>query len=209
MSLPIVRQRGSGQPIGRVTPAHGLWDTEAVAAGSTTNVVNLFANVLGQADASALISRKGLGSTNLEQARQLPNAFKFEIHYITLKFVSNSTTYGLQWTDIQKIMNGSYYELKISDIVVARELLWSMPFGVHPEFDGNTTADLRLVWRVGVGHRSNGLVTKMKKANPTIGPTELFSAAVYFNQDGTSTGINPSVDFRVINELYGLRYQPL
>lgn len=209
MSLPIVRQAASGRPIGRATPAHGLWDTEGILAATATTQVNLFSNVIGNADASGMITRKSLGSTNLQQARQLPNAFKFEVHYITLKFMSNSTTYGLQWTDVQKILIGSYFELKISDIVVARELLHSMPSGVALEFDGNTTADLRLVWRVGVGHRSNGLVTKMKKANPTIGPTELFEANVYFNQDGTATGISLSTDTRICVELYGIRYQPL
>lgn len=206
MSLPILKQYKDGPAIGRATPAQGVWDTEVAAAGTAISQISFFARTKGGPDNSGQITNKNYGDTNLQQPRQLPNAVRMEVHSLCVTFYNFSagTPYGLTRGDVDTLLNRSWYELKISDIVVCREVMRKVPFGTFMEMDGNTTADIGLVFRTGVAHRSNNLNCKLGKANPTIGPTELFYAEINW-----PANITPAEATAFFNELYGVLVLPM
>ncbi len=207
MPLPIVRQKATGQAIARAIPAESLYDSECLQVGVVAKQVTWFSNTQGQADASGIIVSKTDGDTNLTQPQQLPDGFKFDLHYITVKAYSNTYASEMTRQDYQGLVRGSWFEAQISKITVAKCLGVSVPFGVALEIDGTTAAGAG-AFRTGTAHRSNALVCKMGKSHPTINGKEQFVAGWKWGQ-GDNFTFTPDCAIRMMCEYWGINYKPL
>ncbi len=208
MPLPIVKQKATGQPVGRAIPGRPLYDTEGMNAGAVApTTLRWFSNTQGHPDASGLIVSKGYGQTNLNQAQQLPAAFKFDCHYANVKFENFTPGVGLSRTAVDQLQNQTWFEFEISQINVCRVLGLSVPGGSYLEGDINSGVDTGpSVYRSGVAHRSNAIMLKMGKSHPTIEGTEQFQATWNW-----ATAITPPtyMDILMICEIWGIFYAPL
>ncbi len=201
MPLPIVKSATTGRAIARAEPAIPLYDTECIGSGDTTNRLLFYTKTLNDADASGTITSKTLGETNLLTKNQVPFGFRFDLHYINVKFLPNSAYDGaMVKSDFLAIIIGSWFQFDISQIPVAQCLLTSVPFGASMEEDGTTS----FTGRIGVAHRSNALMCRMGKTHPTIEGTEQFVAAINWGNS-----IQTAKNVRVICEAWGVLYKPL
>jgi hypothetical protein len=203
MGLPVVTLKRPGNPKGRILKTLPLYDTEGIAAAATSQV-RFFTNPLNSADASATFASKTYAETNLIQAGQIPKGFTFIMTGINLKWFNNVAGTPLIRIDDDKMFLRSWYEFSISEILIVRVQGSEMPFGNAPEAFGTTTADTKLVWNMGVAHRSNVLDCGVKGRYPTITENEGFTATLNYG-----AAITPSVAINVQNILQGLLFKPL
>lgn len=207
MGLPIVKNRATGANVARAIPSEGIYDTEIQKTGAAVQQIVFYTNPLGQPDASAVITRKTYGETNLLQSSQLPKGYRFQLHGINFKFFANTaaaTGVSLTDADIQLILVGGWIEVSISQIVICRKVLYDTPFGVAPIKYGTTTADTHNVNNLGVEHVSNVIRTQVKGQHPTIESGESFSATVNWP---AAPAI--AISTRMVMMLHGILFKPI
>lgn len=208
MPLDFAQVRLSRTTFGRALLGQGVWDSEAIKASTNTQILNFFAKPIGQGDASGQITAKNYGETNLEQARQLPQSNRMEVHRFGIVFYGNTAGSPLTPTDFYKILLGSWFTLTISGIIVAQKPLADIPFGVAPFVPTDTNTNTYNP-QVGEAHVSNAINVKMvtksgKSYNPTIESGESFSGTINW-----PAVISLSVDVRVRVKLDGIYVRPV
>ena len=202
MPLKLMKNATSGTVIGRGILGEGLYDTEVVKASTSTTTQRFFSNPLNSADASAVITAKNYGETNLQQSSQIPKGQKFQVHGYNVKFIANTAGTPMTRTAADKMILGSWAEFKISEILISRKVLQSIPFGAGQVI--TTTASNITPFVTGESLVSNRVNLKMGNYNPTIESGESFSFTLNWN-----TAISLDADIRVMVELHGLLIRPV
>lgn len=202
MPLKLMKNATSGTVIGRGILGEGLYDTEVVKASTSTSTVRFYSNPLNSADASGQITAKNYGETNLQQSSQIPKGQKFQVHGYTVKFLANTSGTPMVRVDADKMILGSWVEFKISEILISRKVLQSVPFGAGQVITSTNTNTTPFV--TGESLVSNRINLKMGNYNPTIESGESFSFTLNWN-----TAVSLSADIRVLVELHGLLIRPV
>ena len=203
MPLQVARVALTKTSVGRALLAQPVYDTEIVKAATATTQIRFFSNVLNQADASAVITSKNYGETNLTQSGQLPQGYRFEMHSFNVLFVSDTAGTVLGRTDCDQMTKGAWLVLTISGITVAQLPLIKIPFGIGPDVSTDTNTN-RQNYMLGSSHISNKMNMKMGKYNPTIESGESFGATLTWPASITQT-----VSTRVLLTLNGIYVQPV
>lgn len=207
-AMPVQRSVAEGRSIVRVLP-QPLYDTEVITTSATTEL-RFFVKPLGQADQSAVITKKTLAETNLRGPGALPKPQLFDLFGFNLKIAANATT-PITRADFELVLLGGYCEFTMGDRIYLRVPIADMPHGVAPEGFAATTANATTLQSVhnGVGHRSNIYkFTIANKYRAIIRWSESFGFNLYW--PGASGGsINPSAALRCQAFLQGLLHNAL